>query len=137
MGGTNGCREQDRCLAACSGFDGSIGFESDGSMRCVAIVFSMPLVGRPAFPFIGQRKARVIVEEEKRTRGRSPLGLSGPSSPSSGLRRPCRCQQGRLHVMALFVTGALHKRHLPVMTFHSVPTDIVVNWRACQRPYEN
>ena len=34
----NGCQEPDHRLAACSGFDGSIGFESDGSMRCVAIV---------------------------------------------------------------------------------------------------
>ena len=33
------------------------GFQSE-SMRCVA----MPLMGRPAFPFIGQGKAWVIVE---------------------------------------------------------------------------
>ena len=37
-----------------SGFDG---FESE-LMRCVA----MPLMGRPAFPFIGQGKARVTVK---------------------------------------------------------------------------
>ena len=69
--GTNGCRELDRCLAACSGFDGSIGFEFDGSMRCVAIVFSMPLVGRPAFPFIGQGKARVTVEGKEKNEKKS------------------------------------------------------------------
>ena len=56
----NGCRELGRFSAVClcvlisSGFDG---FQSE-SMRCVA----MPLMGRPAFPFIGQGKARVIVE---------------------------------------------------------------------------
>ena len=94
MEGTNGCRELDRCLAACSGFDGSIGFEFDGSMRCVAIVFSMPLVGHPAFPFIGQGKARVTMEEEKRMRGRSPSGSPGPSSPLCGSRRPYKRQQG-------------------------------------------
>ena len=58
----NGCRELDRRFAACLGFDGSIGSESDGLMQCVAIVCSMPLVGRPAFPFIGQGKARVTVK---------------------------------------------------------------------------
>ena len=84
MEGTNGCRELDRCLAACSGFGGSTGFESDGLIRCVAIIGSMPLAGRPAFPFIGQGKARVTVEEEKRTRGRSPSGSLGwPAGLSS------------------------------------------------------
>ena len=63
--GTNGSRELDRCLAACSGFDRSIGFKSDGSMRCVAIVGSMHLMGRPAFLFIGQGKAWVTAEEKK------------------------------------------------------------------------
>ena len=34
-----------------------------------------PLMGRPAFPFIGQGKARVIMGEKRRTRGRgSPSG---------------------------------------------------------------
>ena len=63
----NGCQEPDHRLAACSGFDGSIGFESDGSMRCVAIICSMPLMGCHAFSFIGQGKARVTVKgkEEK------------------------------------------------------------------------
>ena len=55
MEGTNGCREHDRCSAMCLGFGGSIGFESDGSM---------PLVRCPAFSFIGQEKARVIVERK-------------------------------------------------------------------------
>ena len=60
MRGANGCQELGRFPAVClcvligSGFDG---FESE-LMRCVA----MPLMGRPAFPFIGQGKARVIVE---------------------------------------------------------------------------
>ena len=51
MEGMNGCRELDHCLAACSGFGGSIGFESDGSMRCVAITCLMPPNGTPCFPF--------------------------------------------------------------------------------------
>ena len=29
--------------------------------------------------------------------------------------------------MALFITGVMRRRHLPVMAFHSVPADIVVN----------
>ena len=30
-------------------------------------------------------------------------------------------------VMAMFVTDAMCRRHLPAMAFHSVPTDVVVN----------
>ena len=58
--GANGCRELGRfpvvclCVQIDSGFNG---FQSE-SMRYVA----MPLMGRPAFPFIGQGKAWVIVE---------------------------------------------------------------------------
>ena len=44
------------CLCVLIG-SGSDGFESE-SMRCV----TMPLMGRPAFPFIGQGKAWVTVE---------------------------------------------------------------------------
>ena len=29
--------------------------------------------------------------------------------------------------MALFVTSTMRRRHLPVMAFHSVPADVVVN----------
>ena len=56
----NGSRELGRFPAVClcvlvgSGFDG---FESQ-LMRCVAMI----LMGRPAFPFIGQGKAWVTVE---------------------------------------------------------------------------
>ena len=63
MRGANGCRELGRFLAVCLcvliglGFDG---FESE-LMRCVA----MPLMGRPTFLFIGQGKARVIVERKE------------------------------------------------------------------------
>ena len=62
--GANGCQELGRFPAVClcvligSGFDG---FQSD-SMRCVA----MPFMGRPTFPFIGQGKARVIVEGKEK-----------------------------------------------------------------------
>ena len=58
--GANRCQELGRFLTVClcvlvgSRFDG---FEPQ-LMRCVAI----PLMGRPAFPFIGQGKAWVIVE---------------------------------------------------------------------------
>ena len=63
MRGANGCRELGRfptvclCVLIGSGFDG---FQSE-SMLCVP----MPLMGRPAFPFVGQGKARVIVEEKE------------------------------------------------------------------------
>ena len=63
MRGANGCQELGRFLAVClcvligSGFDG---FKSE-LMRCVA----MTLMGCPAFPFIGQGKARVTVERKK------------------------------------------------------------------------
>ena len=63
MRGANGCRELGRfptvclCVLIGSGFDG---FQSE-SMRCVA----MPFMGRPVFPFIGQEKARVTVEEKE------------------------------------------------------------------------
>ena len=70
MRGANWCRKLGRFLAVCLcvlvglGFDG---FESQ-LMRCVAMI----LLGRPTFPFIGQGKARVIVEgkeedEEKKS----------------------------------------------------------------------
>ena len=53
------------CVLVGSGFDG---FESQ-LMRCLA----MPLMGRHTFPFIGQGKARVIVEgkEEKEKKKKS------------------------------------------------------------------
>ncbi|XP_066316064.1 jasmonoyl--L-amino acid synthetase GH3.3-like [Miscanthus floridulus] len=38
-----------------------------------------------------------------------------------------RYQQERLHIAALFVTGTMCRRHLPVMAFHSVLADVVVN----------
>ena len=65
MRGANGCRELGRFPAVCLCV--LIGLWFDGfqfeSMRYVA----MPLMGCHAFPFIGQGKARVIVEgkEEK------------------------------------------------------------------------
>ena len=60
MRGANECREFGCFLVVCSCvLIGSVfdGFESE-LMRCVA----MPLMGRPAFPFIGQGKAWVTVE---------------------------------------------------------------------------
>ena len=55
----NGCRELGRSSVVCSGFDELIGFESPvvccDKSRC-------PLMGRPAFPFIGQGKAGVTAK---------------------------------------------------------------------------
>ena len=58
------CRQLGRFSAMCmcvldgSGFDG---FESQLT-QCVAIIGLMPLMGRPALPFIRQGKVRGIVE---------------------------------------------------------------------------
>ena len=60
MRGANGCRELGCFLAVCLCVLIGSGFESE-LMRCVA----MPLMGRPAFPFIGQGKARVTVERKE------------------------------------------------------------------------
>ena len=104
---------------SCSDRFGVIGLVLDGSI---------PSMGCPAFPFIGQGKARVIAEEKRRIKGRrSPSGLPGPSSSSCGSLRPYRCQQGQLHVIALSVTGATRRRRLPIMAFHSVLVDILMN----------
>ena len=61
--GANGCRDLGGfpivCLCVLTGlrFDG---FKSE-LMRCVV----MPLMGRPTFPFIGQGKAQITVEEKE------------------------------------------------------------------------
>ena len=49
-------------------------------MRCIA----MPFMGRPAFPFIGQEKARVIVEgkEEDEKEKKDPMILNAFGSLS-------------------------------------------------------
>ena len=89
---------------------------------------SVALLEASCFPFYRRRGRYRLHERERDKRGgRRLLGSPGPSSPSCGSRRSCRCQQGRLHVTALFVTDAMRRRRLPVMAFHSVPTDIVVN----------
>ena len=89
---------------------------------------SIPFMGGLAFPFIGQGKARVTSEEKRRMRERRrPLGSSGPSCPSFGSRRPCRCQQGQLRVAALSVTNAMRRHRLLVMAFHSIAADVVVS----------
>ena len=58
----NGCRELGRCSVVCLGFDELIGFEFP--VVCCD-EFRCPLMGRPAFPFIGQGKAGVTVEGKK------------------------------------------------------------------------
>ena len=89
----------------------------------------LPIMGRPASPFIGEGKAWVTKEEkEKNERERKRLlGLPGPSSPSYRSRRSCRCQQGRFYIVALFVASAMRRRHLLVMASQSVLTGVVVN----------
>ena len=99
------------------------------SFSCVPTsCFFAPLHEAPCFPFYRRRESVGYRggKGEERERRRLP-GLSGPSSPSCGSRRFCRCQQGRLHVVALFVTGTMRRRHLPVMAFHSVPANVMVN----------
>ena len=123
----NECRELSCCSAMClccvlvgSRFNGFVWTWLE-SIRCL-------LMERPAFPFIVQGKARVTTEGKRRTReSQRPSGSLGPSYPSCGSRRPCRCQHGRLHVAALSVTGAMRRRRLPVMALHSVLADVVVN----------
>ena len=75
-----------------------------------------PLYGALCFPFYRSWESTGYSggKGEEREKGR-PLGSPGPSSPSCGFHRSCRCQQRRLHVAALFVTDTMHKRHLPVM----------------------
>ena len=92
--------------------------------------FRVPLfssVGRHASPFICEGKARVTEEEKEKNEReegfqgyRVLLLYSGPADPID-------VKQGRLHVAALFVTGAMRRRHLPVMAFHSVLADVMVN----------
>ena len=77
MRGVNGCQELGRFPAVClcvligSRFNE---FESE-SMRCIP----MPLMGCPAFPFIGQGKAWVTVEgkeeDEKEKKSSRIVGL--------------------------------------------------------------
>ena len=86
-------------------------------------------MGHPAFPFIGQGKARVTAKEWRRTREREKKSFRIARSFFSFMRVPptCRCQQGQLHVADLSVTGATRRRRLPVMAFHSVPVNVVMN----------
>ena len=85
-------------------------------------------MGRPASPFIGEGKKRVIEEEkEKDEREKKASRVVGSFFSFMRSRRPCRCQQGWLHVAALFVTNTMRRRHLPVTAFHSVSVDVVVN----------
>ena len=77
-------------------------------------------MGRPAFPFIGLEKAWVTVEGKEENEKEK-------SSRIVGSRRPCRRQQGQLHVVALPITDAMRRRRLPIMAIHSVLADVVVN----------
>ena len=70
----NGCRELGCCSVVCSGFDELIRFESP--MVCCDEFRSLvryPIMGRPAFPFIGQGKARVTAGEKGESGGEEVL----------------------------------------------------------------
>ena len=85
-------------------------------------------MGRLASSFIGEGKARVTEEEkEKNEREKKASRVARSFFSFMQVLRSCRCQQGWLHVVALFVTGAMRRRHLSVMVFHSVPADVMVN----------
>ena len=95
------------------------------SCSCVLIPLFM---GRPASPFIGEEKVQVTEEEKKKNeREKKAFRVAGSFFSFIRSRRSCRCQQGWLYVMALFVTAAMCRHHLPVMVFHSVLADVVVN----------
>ena len=85
-------------------------------------------MGRPASPFIGEGKTWVTEKKkEKNDREKKASRVAGSFFSFMRVSRSCRCQQGWLHVVALFITSAMRRRHLPVMVFHSVPVDVVVN----------
>ena len=89
----------------------------------------IPLHGAPCFLFYRRRESAGYNGEKGEERERERRRILGSPSPAPlcGSRRSYRCQQGRLHVAALFVTGAMRRRHLLVMTFHSVPAEVQVN----------
>ena len=85
-------------------------------------------MGRPAFSFIGQGKARVIAEENEKNEREEGLQdrrvllflHAGPADPVDVNRDgstswPCPS------------LGAMRRRHLPIMALYSVLADIVVS----------
>ena len=94
-------------------------------------------MGRPAFPFIGQGKAWIIVEgKEENEKEKKSSRIAGSFFSFTRSRRPCSHQQGQLHVAALSIIGAMRRRRLLVVALHSVLVDVVVNRRACQSSYK-
>ena len=86
-----------------------------------------PPHGAPCFPFYRRRESTCYSGGKGEERERRRLsGSPGPSS-SCGSRQSYRCQQEQLHVVTLSITGAMRRRRLPVMAFHPVPVDVVVN----------
>ena len=85
-------------------------------------------MGCPASPFIGEGKVRVTEEEKGEEReGEGFKGCWVLLLLHAGPADPVDVNQGRLYVTALFITSAMRRHHLPVMAFHSIPVDIVVN----------
>ena len=85
--------------------------------------------GTPCFPFYRPREStgysgEKIGEEE----GEEVLQDHGVLLfPSHGSRRPCRRQQGQLHVAALSVTSAMRRHQMPIMALHSILANVMVN----------
>ena len=98
-----------------SDLDGSIGSGS-------------PSWGRPAFSFIGQGKARVIAEEkEKNEREEGLQDRRVLLLLNAGPADPIDVNRDGSYVAVLSVTGAMRRRHPPVMALHSVLADVMVN----------
>ena len=122
--------------AVCLGFDGFVMVRSDLAridVMCCDLVssrFDSSLLLWNALLSLLLNKGKHGLQRRKREETGERGRLSrppGPSYPLCGSHRPCRCQQGWLHVAALSVTGAMCRRRLPVMALHSVLADIMVN----------
>ena len=86
-------------------------------------------MGLPASSFIGEGKAQVTEEEKEKNQREKKASRVVESFFSFmwGPTDPVDVNQGWLHVVALFIIVAMCMRHLPVMAFHSVLTNIVMN----------
>jgi len=104
---------------------------------CIAmLVDSIPLVGCRAFPFIGQEKARVTADEERRTKERgSPSWSPGLSFPLRGSHWHCRWWQRWLHGEGLSTNDAMPWHCQQVVMSHPTSMGGAANQRADQRSY--
>ena len=85
-------------------------------------------MGRPAFSFIGQGKARVIAEEnEKNEREEGLQDRRVLLLLHAGPADPVNVNRDGSYVAVLSITGAMHRRHPLVMALQFVLADVVVN----------